>query len=70
MASFDEKAGNTIRANQRRMKKAAKAAEAKKQGQPKSNLGRQFDTPLSRMYDNDGNPVNSEPRGYTPYGGH
>ena len=47
-----------------------KKQKAKKQGQPKSNLGRQFDTPLSRMYDNDGNPVNSEPRGYTPYGGH
>jgi hypothetical protein len=47
-----------------------KKQDAKKQGQPKSNLGRQFDTPLSRMYDNDGNPVNSEPRGYTPYGGH
>lgn len=62
---MDYWAGKTIRANQ---KKKAKAA--KKQGQTKTNLGRQFDTPLSRMYDNDGNPVEREPKGYTPFGGH
>jgi hypothetical protein len=66
MASFDEKAGNTIRANQRRMKKAAKAAEAKKQGQTNANLGRQWETSLSRQYDNDGNPRTQEAQWSTP----
>lgn len=60
MGSFDKWAGKKIKA----------AKKAKKQGQSKTNLGRQFGTPLSRMYDNDGNPVEKEPKGYTPFGGH
>jgi DNA invertase Pin-like site-specific DNA recombinase len=61
MASFDKKAGNTIRANQRK-----KAKAAKKQGQTNTNLGQQWDTPLSRMYDNDGNPKKPEVQWNTP----
>jgi hypothetical protein len=61
MVSFDKKAGNTIRANQ---KKKAKAA--KKQGQTNANLGRQWETSLSRQYDNDGNPRTQEVQWSTP----
>ena len=76
MASFDEKAGNTIRANQRRMKKAAKAAEAKKQGQTNANLNlSQFRLSVKApqvypKYDNDGKNIFPEPRGYAKDGGH
>jgi hypothetical protein len=52
---MDYWAGKTIRANQRK-----KAKAAKKQGQTNANLGRQWETSLSRQYDNDGN--------YTEYG--
>lgn len=64
MAQFDRWAHKKIKAAQKR--------KAKMQGQTNSNLGRQFpkDTELSRMYDNDGNPIEREPRGYTPFGGH
>ena len=76
MASFDEKAGNTIRANQRRMKKAAKAAEAKKQGVTNANLNlSQFRLSVKApqvypKYDNDGKNIFPEPRGYAKDGGH
>jgi hypothetical protein len=66
MGSFDKWAGKKIRASQKMMKKAAKAAEAKKQGQSNSNLGRQWDTNLSAQYDNDGNPKKSEVKWNTP----
>jgi hypothetical protein len=37
----------------------AKKKKAKQQGQPNTNLSPvQFETNLSRMYDNDGNPLN------------
>jgi len=58
---MDYWAGKTIRANQRK-----KAKAAKKQGQTNANLGQQWDTPLSRMYDNDGNPKKSEVQWNTP----
>jgi len=48
-----------------------KKQDAKKQGQTKSNLGRQFETNLSRMYDNDGNPRSTPVRwNKETFGGH
>jgi hypothetical protein len=49
MPSFDKWAGKKIKA-------AQKMGKLKLQGQTKSNLGPQFETNLSRMYDEDGNP--------------
>ena len=56
MSEFDKWAGKKIRASQKK----------KKQGQTNANLGQQWDTPLSRMYDNDGNPKKSEVQWNTP----
>jgi hypothetical protein len=49
-----------------RKSKWEKKQKAKKQGQTNTNLGQQWDTPLSRMYDNDGNPKKSEVQWNTP----
>jgi hypothetical protein len=76
MAEFDKWAGKQIRANQKKMQKAAKAAEAKKQGQTNANLNlSQFRLSVKApqvypKYDNDGKNIFPEPRGYTPFGGH
>ena len=43
-----------------------KKQKAKKQGQSNSNLGRQWETNLSRQYDNDGNPRTQEVKWGTP----
>lgn len=71
MTSFDKKAGNTIRANQRK-----KAKAAKKQGQTNANLNlSQFRLSVKApmvypMVDNDGKNIFPEPRGYAKDGGH
>jgi hypothetical protein len=76
MAEFDKWAGKQIRANQKKMQKAAKAAEAKKQGQTNANLNlSQFRLSVKApqvypKYDNDGKNIFPEPRGYAKDGGH
>jgi hypothetical protein len=46
--------------------KWAQKQKAKKQGQTNVNLGRQWETSLSRQYDNDGNPRTQEVQWSTP----
>jgi hypothetical protein len=76
MAEFDKWAGKKIRASQKMMKKASKAAEAKKQGQTNANLNlSQFRLSVKApqvypKYDNDGKNIFPEPRGYAKDGGH
>ena len=55
-----------------RKSRLEKKQKAKKQGQTNTNLGVQWDTNLSRMYDNDGNPKKSEVKWNTtePFVGH
>ena len=49
-----------------RKSKWEKKQKAKKQGQTNANLGRPWETSLSRQYDNDGNPRTQEVQWSTP----
>jgi hypothetical protein len=61
MSEYGERINRVVRKS-----KWAQKQKAKKQGQTNTNLGQQWDTPLSRMYDNDGNPKKSEVQWNTP----
>lgn len=62
MGSFDRFAHRAI--------SKAQLAAAKKAKKVKPASGAPVATNLSLQYDNDGNPVEHEPKGYTSTGGH
>jgi DNA-binding GntR family transcriptional regulator len=65
MGSFDNYAHRAISKAQ-----AATARKAKQAKKEKLASGAPVATNLSLQYDNDGNPVEHEPKGYTSNGGH
>lgn len=61
MSEYGERINRVVRKS-----KWAQKQKAKKQGQTNANLGQQWETSLSRQYDNDGNPRTQEVQWSTP----